>query len=263
MRPLVTLLFGILLNVVLGSGAMAAQPAKSGSAPAPPAAQPLPRVLFKAQIQAIAEDQSVFSVKDAKGAATSVVAGKEFKPRLQNLRSGDRVNVEVIDERKEEQKDGGKEEVTRVVLRDITAATIISASRWRRIWVLTGSGLVALVVTVVLVRKPFPGLIVGKDGRYSNSKFQMVAWFGALIVSYVAIAWIRAWDGGCACFGEVNIPQNLLLLSGLSALTFGAAKGITADKVAEARREAREAGKDEDAAAKAVKPDTKDRRVFL
>ncbi len=32
----------------------------------------------------------------------------------------------------------------------------------------------------------------------------------------------------------MNIPQNLLLLSGLSALTFGAAKGITTKKVDDA-----------------------------
>ena len=35
--------------------------------------------------------------------------------------------------------------------------------------------------------------------------------------------------------GGVNIPQNLLLLSGMSALTFTAAKGITVSKIQNAR----------------------------
>jgi hypothetical protein len=74
-------------------------------------------------------------------------------------------------------------------------------------------------------------LIVGQDGRYSNSKFQMAIWFGVLIVTYLATVFLRLSKAGWDFFGSVNIPQNLLLLSGLSGLTFGGAKGITTAKV--------------------------------
>jgi hypothetical protein len=77
-------------------------------------------------------------------------------------------------------------------------------------------------------------LIIGEDNRYSNSKFQMAVWFFVLITSYIAALWLRLHSGGWDFVGGVDIPKNLLLLSGLSALTFGGAKGITASKAAAA-----------------------------
>jgi hypothetical protein len=73
-------------------------------------------------------------------------------------------------------------------------------------------------------------LIIGQDGRYSNSKFQMAVWFWVLISTYLAVVYLRVSRTGWEFFGAVNIPQNLLLLSGMSALTFGGAKGITTTK---------------------------------
>lgn len=77
-------------------------------------------------------------------------------------------------------------------------------------------------------------LILGEDNRYSNSKFQTALWFAVLITTYVAATILRRWYGGPNLLGNVNIPQNLLLLSGMSAFTFGAAKGITTSKVNDA-----------------------------
>jgi hypothetical protein len=77
-------------------------------------------------------------------------------------------------------------------------------------------------------------LIIGEDNRYSNSKFQIALWFGVLITTYVATILLRAWSDGGDFLNGVNIPKNLLLISGLSAFTFGAAKGITTSKVNEA-----------------------------
>jgi hypothetical protein len=59
----------------------------------------------------------------------------------------------------------------------------------------------------------------------------MALWFSVVIVAYAATVYLRFTEAGSDFFGGVNIPQNLLLLSGLSALTFGGAKGITTSKV--------------------------------
>jgi hypothetical protein len=55
-----------------------------------------------------------------------------------------------------------------------------------------------------------------------------------LITSYCATFALRAWYGGCDFIGGINIPSNLLLITGMSALTFAGAKGITTNKIASA-----------------------------
>ncbi len=75
-------------------------------------------------------------------------------------------------------------------------------------------------------------LIVGQDNRYSNSKFQVALWFFVLITTYIAIFALRAKGG---VIGQINIPEHLLLLSGMSAFTYAAAKGITTSKVNDAQ----------------------------
>lgn len=71
--------------------------------------------------------------------------------------------------------------------------------------------------------------IIGADNRYSNSKFQMAIWFWVVIATYLTAIYFRVNWGGWD-FVRVNIPQNLLLLSGISVLTFAGAKGITTEK---------------------------------
>ena len=73
-------------------------------------------------------------------------------------------------------------------------------------------------------------LIIGQDGRYSNSKFQMAIWFWIVLSTYLAFVYLRVSQAGWEFFDSVDIPKNLLLLSGMSALTFGGAKGITTSK---------------------------------
>ena len=58
----------------------------------------------------------------------------------------------------------------------------------------------------------------------------MAVWFWVLISTYLAVVYLRVSQAGWEICGAVNIPQNLLLLSGMSALTFGGAKGITTAK---------------------------------
>jgi hypothetical protein len=97
-------------------------------------------------------------------------------------------------------------------------------------WVLLGSAFVCLLLYSIFSGFNPRQLVIGEDGRYSNSKFQMAVWFFVLITSYVAALWLRLRSGGWGFLGGVDIPKNLLLLSGLSALTFGGAKAITASK---------------------------------
>lgn len=78
-------------------------------------------------------------------------------------------------------------------------------------------------------------LIVGADGRYSNSKFQMAAWFFVLFTVYLAAILMLLFDGWLGYLGNIAIPQNLVILTGLSALTFGAAKAITVTKLDDAK----------------------------
>jgi hypothetical protein len=104
-------------------------------------------------------------------------------------------------------------------------------SRWPRIAALVLSALMLLLLAAFTLGKRIDGLILGQDERYSNSKFQMTAWFGALMASYIATVVLRWWYGGGALIGGVDLPDNLMLLSGMSTLTFAGAKAITQTKV--------------------------------
>jgi len=101
-----------------------------------------------------------------------------------------------------------------------------------REWVLLGSAGACFLLTLIFSGFKPTQLIISEDNRYSNSRFQMALWFFVLIATYIAALWLRIWVAGWDFIGGVNIPQNLLLLSGMSALTFAGAKGITAGKTA-------------------------------
>jgi hypothetical protein len=96
------------------------------------------------------------------------------------------------------------------------------------------SGLFCLLFYYLLSGLHPMRLIIGEDNRYSNSKFQVALWFAVLITTYIAVILLRVWSIGGDFFGGVNIPTHLLTLSGLSAFTYGAAKGITTSKVNDA-----------------------------
>jgi hypothetical protein len=71
------------------------------------------------------------------------------------------------------------------------------------------------------------GLMIGEDGRYSNSRTQIALWFFILISTYVAVTFTRVIHGGVDFAGGIGIPTNLLFLSGISAFTYATAKQIT------------------------------------
>ena len=116
-------------------------------------------------------------------------------------------------------------------LQDIRGAWFASVGFTSRLMILAISGF-ALLALAAAVTKGHPlKFIVGMDNRYSNSKFQVALWFWVTISTYIATVALRIWCCGWDFFGGVNIPQNLLVLSGLSALTYAGAKAITTAKV--------------------------------
>jgi hypothetical protein len=86
------------------------------------------------------------------------------------------------------------------------------------------------IATLMTWGHPFK-LIVGLDNRYSNSKLQAALWFWVMLATYLDVLYFRISVAGLDFLGGINIPQNLLLLSGMSAITFTGAKAITTAKV--------------------------------
>jgi hypothetical protein len=144
-----------------------------------------------------------------------VVQDSVVKDQLKQLHGGDHVEVVYsID-------------VTKNVLKALSVDTVSSTAG---LWVMLGSAAICFLSYCCLSGFRPQQLIIGLDNRYSNSKFQIAVWFFVLITSYVAALWMRRWAAGPAFIGGVNIPSNLLLLSGMSVLTYGGAKAITATK---------------------------------
>ena len=101
------------------------------------------------------------------------------------------------------------------------------AARWSS---LSGALILLLIIAFVFIRGHPTELFLGEDNRYSSPKFQTVLWFSLVISAYVAIVSHRIAAAGWNYIGEVDIPQNLLILSGISVLAFTAAKAITTGK---------------------------------
>jgi hypothetical protein len=149
-----------------------------------------------------------------------VVKDTVVKDRVKQLQKGDRIKITFT-----------FGENNQNILDQFCMDTAPPVSPAARLFVLLVSGLVCLLLCVLWTRSNPLKLTIGEDGRYSNSKFQIAVWFFVLLVTYIATMCMRVWFAGCDFIGGVNIPQNLLLISGMSVLTFGGAKAITTSKV--------------------------------
>ena len=78
-------------------------------------------------------------------------------------------------------------------------------------------------------------LIIGRDGRYSNSQFQAVIWYFIFLTALISTGLLRISRGGPLLAGNILIPPGLLSLTGLSAAVFVGAAAITASNVASGR----------------------------
>jgi hypothetical protein len=115
----------------------------------------------------------------------------------------------------------------------VTAIAGIAApkvSTGLRLGMLLASFLVTFLLGTILTMGHPLKLILGLDNRYSNSKLQAALWFWVLMTTYLEFLFFRIAVGGLDFLGGISIPQNLLLLSGMSAVTFVGAKGITTAK---------------------------------
>jgi hypothetical protein len=149
-----------------------------------------------------------------------VVKDTIVKERVKQLQSGDRITITFA-----------YGENNQNLLKQFCLATAPPVEPVTRFGVLVVSGLACFTICYLWSHLHPLKLILGEDGRYSNSKFQIAAWFFVLITTYLATLALRIWYAGCDFIGGVNIPHNLLLLSGMSVLTFAGAKAITTSKV--------------------------------
>jgi hypothetical protein len=193
----------------------------------------------RASVQAVASDQSSL---DALPVDTGTVAGKACDGSNSQDAACKLVHLLVTDNVvKDQLKQLHKGDYVQVVYSTELEKNVLKALRTYDVsavdspfWVLLASAAVCLLLYSIFSGfKPLQ-LIISEDNRYSNSRFQMTLWFFVLITSYIAMLWLRLRSAGWDFIGGVDIPKNLLLLSGLSALTFAGAKGITASRVAPA-----------------------------
>ena len=140
-----------------------------------------------------------------------------LRAKLKQYHAGDFVRVEINDNDE---------------LKDLQGPWSVHVDRIPRFLVLAAASALVIFGFATAVTKGAPlKFIVGMDNRYSNSKFQLALWFWVVMSTYLATVALRVCHVGLDFLGGVNIPQNLLVLSGLSAITYGGAKAITTSKV--------------------------------
>ncbi|WGG53310.1 hypothetical protein [Rugamonas sp. DEMB1] len=106
--------------------------------------------------------------------------------------------------------------------------------RWQRWLSLSGAAGLLFLMALLLTGFHPARLILGVDNRYSTSQLQTVLWFWVVISAYMALVFHRMASAGWSYVGGVDIPSNLLILSGVSVLTFTGAKLISRSKAADA-----------------------------
>lgn len=239
-------IFAALLISFIVSNAFADVSASAPAAASGPAviAKPATSIVISATITQVAEDKNSIVV-DAPNKAKNLTLtlGKDVQDQIGRgltLSQGDKISIKVdennvISSLKPETTVLIHGE-TRFIFLGMSAALLVIFS----IGMLWGAGQKGIFC--------FSSLIVGEDNRYSNSKFQIVLWFFVVIFTYLATVLLRWYEAG-GDYLLVNIPQNLLLLSGMSALTFAGAKAITTSKT---QTESDKAKKEIDAATKAA-----------
>jgi Cu/Ag efflux protein CusF len=147
-----------------------------------------------------------------------IIRDTALQESLKSLHKGDRLSAQIV---------AGNGETTLQTM----SVKVVSVGVKYRALAMVGAAFAFWLVCFLCSGFHPEKLIIGEDGRFSNSKFQTVLWFGVLVGTYLATVWLRARELGGDMLGGVNIPQNLFLLSGMSAVTFTAAKGITVSKV--------------------------------
>ena len=118
--------------------------------------------------------------------------------------------------------------------KNITVERPVSVAN-RLITLTIALAILALIAASVTRWRPW-NFLIGVNNRYSNSQTQIVLWFGAVAVMYLTAVLVRLSALGFDYIGGVDLPANLIALTGLSALTFGGAKVITVQKIDTAKK---------------------------
>lgn len=103
--------------------------------------------------------------------------------------------------------------------------------RWKRLRALAVAFIVILGCAAFATGWRPQKFLIGADNRYSNSHCQIVLWFTAVATVYLATVALRVCVLGSDFIGGVGISDNLLVLSGLSVLSYGGARMITLGKI--------------------------------
>lgn len=148
----------------------------------------------------------------------------QFQPLVSAMRPGDGIMATYVRSGGINATDG----INSVKSLEWQSKTVGRAARWGS---LIGAMAALYILAYVFTRGHPTELFLGTDNRYSSSKFQTVLWFSLVISAYIAIVSHRIFAAGWSYVGGVDIPPNLLILSGISVLSFTAAKAITVGKV--------------------------------
>ena len=155
----------------------------------------------------------------------------DFKPLVSAMRQGDGIRATYVREGGINSSDETAQvKVNHVKSLEWQSEPVGRATRW--------TSLLIAVFVLFILAYIFTGghpayLYLGSDNRYSSSKFQTFLWFWLVISAYIAIVSHRIAAAGWRYVGGVDIPPHLLILSGISVLTFAGAKAITVGKVDE------------------------------
>ncbi|MDN5936597.1 MAG: hypothetical protein L0H75_10585, partial [Nitrosospira sp.] len=158
----------------------------------------------------------------------------QFQPLVSAMRPGDGINATYI----RSAGTGAVEGINTVKSLEWQSKAVGRAARWLS---LLGAVVAVWIVAYVFTRGRPTDLYLGADNRYSSSKFQSVLWFGLVVSAYIAIVSHRILATDWSYVGGVDIPQNLLILSGISVLSFTGAKAITVGKEEKAAAEGKPA----------------------
>jgi hypothetical protein len=164
-----------------------------------------------------------------KGVMISMHVDPDLRTLVKSLRSGDVVNI-----------------VYQYAKSDSSGASTYNKLKqleWRKADVGHGWSMICFLIsvfilyflTLALTKGDPTKLFLGADNRYSTSKFQTVLWFWIVISTYIAINMLRWRYAGWGYIGGIEVPMNLLVLSGLSVLGAAGAKLITTSKVESAK----------------------------
>ena len=153
------------------------------------------------------------------------VTGDSAADKVGTLAPGDRVNF----------KPGTDQKVDAATIQK--ANTIVPVPLRDKLLAFVLAGLVVLLLASWAAGWNIGRYFTGKDKRLSNSQTQLVLWSATVVIVYLTTVLLRAYYGAASAtmIGGVEIPQNLLLLSGLSGISFAGARSITTSKDASAK----------------------------